>query len=166
MTTEGTSPFGAYAEKLFETQAERKTSLEQRALAVITTSGVLATLLFGLTAFLSQTQAASLASNARGPLVAAMASFVVAAVLALLVNVPLFYLDVELGETSEQLRVLWSKTEIDADILIASTRLKVVRRAKLVNTIKAWLLVAAFLGEMIAVLAMAISLGGVLNLVE
>jgi hypothetical protein len=54
--TEGYEVYAELIEKLADTEAARKTNLEQKAGAVITTSGSLVTLLFGLVAVLTTKQ--------------------------------------------------------------------------------------------------------------
>jgi hypothetical protein len=165
-TSEPDGPGAEYSEffkLLTETQDARKASIEQRGLAVITTSGTLATLLFGLTALVSKAADFELPRQAHGPLGVAMVAFVAAALLALLTNIPLFYLDVKIGGTADELRKLWAKTRDDALILLTSTRAKVVKRAQQVNSLKAWLLVAAMVAEVVGIISVALAVGEVLR---
>jgi hypothetical protein len=64
--TEGYEVYAELIEKLADTEAARKTNLEQKAGAVITTSGSLVTLLFGLVAVLTTKQSYKLPSAAHG----------------------------------------------------------------------------------------------------
>jgi hypothetical protein len=75
-------------EALVRGQDERKFSLEQRGLAVITTSGTLATLLFGLVALATKSNDFRLPVRASGPLAVALGAFAAAALLALLTMHP------------------------------------------------------------------------------
>jgi hypothetical protein len=68
-----------------------KASFEARAVAVITTSGVLVTLLFGMAALQTGRENFALPESTRPALFIALALFVVAAVLALVVNLPRAY---------------------------------------------------------------------------
>ncbi|MGH7687545.1 MAG: hypothetical protein ACREN2_12125 [Candidatus Dormibacteria bacterium] len=60
-----------------------KASLEQRSLAVITTSGVVATLLFGLAAFAKQSEKVALGTPEIQLIIGALAAFLLAAATAL-----------------------------------------------------------------------------------
>ena len=64
--TRGRAIYSDYIKEQLDAQEARKISLEQRGLAVITTSGVLVTLLFGLTALRSGGRAHS-SSRTRPP---------------------------------------------------------------------------------------------------
>ena len=152
-----------YFKVLAQSQDARKASLEQRGLAVITTSGTLATLLFGLTALISGATGFQLPRQAHGPLGVALISFTIAALLALLTNVPLFYKTVELGDTADQLRNLFSKSKFDALALITATRATMLKRARIVNDIKAWFLVVGLAFEVVGVIGTALAVGEVLR---
>lgn len=69
-------------------EQSRSAGFEQRGLAVITTSGTLATLLAGLVAVASGSDELGFAPEAKGALVAALALFVVASFFGLMVNAP------------------------------------------------------------------------------
>src|SRR5450759_1552348 len=91
------SAFGPLiADQLTQMRAQ-KGSLEQRALAVITSSGALVALLFAFTAVansvkgLGTTGAAALPSSARVLMVISVALFVIAVLLALMVNLAFQY---------------------------------------------------------------------------
>ncbi|TFV53160.1 hypothetical protein [Blastococcus sp. TF02A-35] len=155
--------YAEYFSGLSQAQEARKASLEQRGLAVITTSGALATLLFGLTALVSGAEGFDLPRQAGGPLGVALVAFAVAALLALLTNVPLPYANAALGDTADELRVLWSKGREHALKLITGTRVKMLKRARAMNDVKAWLLIAAMLAEVIGVGAVAVAVGEVLR---
>ena len=157
------SAYFDYFKVLTDAQDARKSSIEQRGLAVITTSGTLATLLFGLTALISSAKSFELPVQAHGPLGVALVAFVVAALAALLTNLPLFYLDLRIGDTASELRKLWAKTHSEALILLTATRAKVLRRAQRVNSVKAWVLVTAMLAEVVGIIAVSLAVGEVLR---
>jgi hypothetical protein len=75
---------------LLDEQMRRKTSIEQRALAVISSSGVLVSLLVALTAFLISDDA-TLPVATQVTIALSVVSFVTAAVIALWVNTPRRY---------------------------------------------------------------------------
>ena len=85
----GRAIYADYIKEQVEAQEARKLSLEQRGLAVITTSGVLVTLLFGLTALTVRRAATfDIPNTAAGLLVGALVFFVLAALLAIITNLP------------------------------------------------------------------------------
>lgn len=125
------------ANQLAEERA-RKTSLEQRALAVITTSGVLAMLLIGLAAFVvnQAPTTAHVDDMSRRLVVAAAAGFIAAAVLALAVVSPRKHREADL-------------TAPDASITL--------RHAQDQNRAKAVLLFLAAIAEVAGVIAAGIA---------
>src|SRR5215207_5830795 len=88
-TATGRSLYAKYIDEQTAAQEARKTSLEQRGLAVITTSGALVTLLFGLTALSVRPDSRFVIPDvAAALLVVALAFFVLAALLAIVTNLP------------------------------------------------------------------------------
>src|SRR6266542_7163371 len=79
--------YGAFLAQQLQDEANAKDSLERRGLAVITTSGTLVTLVFAFTTFLSG-QHRVLAKAATGLVIFAVASFGVAVLVALLIQIP------------------------------------------------------------------------------
>jgi Domain of unknown function (DUF1994). len=137
-------------EQLTEERA-RKTSLEQRGLAVITSSGTLAALLFGLTALVTKAQAFELPPPAALLLALAALLFVIAAVLGLAVNWTVFYIEVE----PEGLRGLqaedWAGDEAEAAKTVAAAWTEIIEGARPRNGSKANLLRGAILAELVAI---------------
>ena len=72
-------------------QDARKESFERRGLAVITTAGALASLLYGVAAFSTVGRMHALPQDSKELLVVAVVVFVVARVLALLTTFPAYY---------------------------------------------------------------------------
>src|SRR5215470_18460291 len=70
--------YAAYIQSLLDHEQDRKTVLEAKASAVITTSGVLVTLLFGLVAVVTGAKTFKLPEASHGWLIAAILLFVVA----------------------------------------------------------------------------------------
>ncbi|MGI8438639.1 MAG: hypothetical protein ACR2NV_00295 [Thermoleophilaceae bacterium] len=133
-------------------QDARKASFEQRGLAVITTSGVLVTLLFAF-AGLSVQPGATLAfpGSARLWLLAALLAFVLAAAAALATNIPRRYEAVTPDEIERRLTGSPIRSESRAEKDVALTRVKALRDAKGKNTAKGRLLFAAIGLEVLAV---------------
>jgi len=153
-TTEasGVAVYGAFVDAELKAQDARKSSFEQRGVAVVTTSGVLVTLLFALAGL--STQASStfvLPHSARAWLVAALISFVCAAVAALATNVPLQYEAVKADQIKSRLDEKPIRSVDRAERDVAATRVKALEDAKRKNGIKGNLLFAAIGLEVLAV---------------
>jgi hypothetical protein len=155
--------YGEFIKDELEVQDKRKTSFEQRGLAVITTSGALVTLLFALAA-LSTKKAATftLPDSAEMWLSIALVLFFISALSALITNAPLIYQAVPAEKIRERLR---EKPPRDADAAardVAFTRIDELESAKRMNTIKGWALAAAMLFEALAVGCVAIAVSIIL----
>lgn len=153
------SIYGGIVKDQLSEERLRKASLEQRALAVVTTSGALATLLFGLAAFAVQSIKVGLNPWQRDSVLAAVVAFLVAAVVALLVQAPMPYREARLDALNE-----WTKKAPWHSLdLVAAAREEAVlgyftiKRARCLNRYKAWLLFAAVLFDVLAVAAVAVA---------
>jgi hypothetical protein len=148
----GTAVYGEFLEKELAAQDARKSSFEQRGLAVVTTAGTLVTLLFGLAALSTTVQKSQeLSTDEKAWLKAALVLFVVSAITALLTNVPIPYEAVPAEDIKARLK---QKPIRDADAArrdIALTQVKVLKDAKRKNTVKGWLLFVALSAEVIAI---------------
>jgi hypothetical protein len=155
----GTLHDALIADQLAEERA-RKTSLEQRALAVITTSGVLVTLLIGLAAFVKQASTmAHVGDMSRRLIVAAAGGFIAAAVLALMVVSPRKYNEADLSALDARImRERWSSPDlIEEARKNAVLSYYIVLHARNQNGSKATLLFLAVIAEVAAVLAAGIA---------
>ncbi|MGA2514839.1 MAG: hypothetical protein ABSG37_14695 [Candidatus Limnocylindrales bacterium] len=151
-------------EQLTEERA-RKTSLEQRGVGVITTSGALVTLLFGLSALATKNQAYVLPDPARWTLILVVALFLVASVLGLMTNVPLDYFEPTtqgLSSLVEPGAVDWPNDATERAQLAAEARVTIIQSARHNNGVKAAWLLGAMLFEVVALIALAIAVGMVL----
>jgi len=152
-TTEpsGVGVYGAFVDAELQAQDARKASFEQRGVAVVTTSGVLVTLLFALAGLSTSASTFVLPHSARPWLVVALVAFVLAAVAALATNFPLRYEAV----TGEQIRSRLNedplRDEARAERDVALTRVKALIDAKRKNGIKGAFLFAAIAFEVLAV---------------
>jgi hypothetical protein len=161
--TSGEEPTGveAYADFVadeLEAQDKRKTSFEQRGLAVITTSGALVTVLFALAA-LSTKEADTfvLPHAARTWLFIGLGLFFFSAVAALLTNAPFIYQAVDAESVRERLREDPPRKSDAAIKDIAYTRIDALESAKAKNSIKGWALAAAIVLEALAVGCVAVA---------
>jgi hypothetical protein len=142
------------SEQVAEERAS-KGSLEQRALAVITTSSALATLLIGLAAFARQAPHLHLDTVPRWLIVGAAAAFLIAAILSLVVIIPRDYKEASPKALDERImRDRWTSTDVVEEarqnaVLYYHT----LKRARDLNGCKATLLFLAVIAEVVAVLS-------------
>lgn len=161
----GVAEYGSFLKDKLAAEDARKASLEQRGLAVITTSGVLVTLLFGLGA-LSTKEAATftLDPDAASVLAIALILFVGAAICALITNAPfLAYQEVSPEDLESRLEETPIRTTEEATEDIAVTRVSELKSAGQQNGRKALVLLAAMGLEVAAVAATAIAIWIILN---
>src|SRR5262249_50095150 len=85
------TPYSTWIQKLLDDERAQQASLEQRGLAVISTSATLGSLLFGLVAVLTEATDFILPGSAKTGLAIALAAFALAALFGLLTNLPLYY---------------------------------------------------------------------------
>ena len=152
----GSKPYSDYIKALEDAQSSRKASLESRGTGIITTSGALVTLLFGLVAVLTGSKTFVFPAPGRGYLTAAIILFVLAVGLGIVINLPLSYRATQL--TTEDLKEVWNWSSADAMAKIAVTRLVTIASARRANTIKAWLLFAAGVIEFGALLSLFLAI--------
>jgi hypothetical protein len=139
------------ADQLTE-ERSRKSSLEARGVAVITTSGTLATLLFALTAGLTAAARFRLPADARLPLLLALVAFVVAGMCGLVTNLPLIYRE----PTSQGLAKLvdaryWTADATVGELRVAEAQVTALSAARMANNFKMRLLIGAAGAELLAI---------------
>jgi hypothetical protein len=151
----GRSVYATYIKEQLDAQEARKASLETRGVSVITTSGVLVTLLFGLSALTTKAQGFVLPQRSQDFLVAALASFAASGVLAILTNLPLQYEGVTVAALRTAVKERWDDDAAEAERMTSLTRLKQLHTAKKKNNLKSWLLTGAMSLQVLAVIAVA-----------
>jgi nitrate reductase NapE component len=162
-TPGGRSIYADYIREQLEAQEARKLSLEQRGLAVITTSGVLVTLLFGLTALSVRKESTFvIPDTAAALLIVALVFFVLAAVCAIVTNLPRSYQGVTVDALRGAVKNRWDDSEAVASEMVALTRLKMLASAKKNNDAKGIALVIAMSLEILAVALVGAAVGFVL----
>lgn len=158
----GSGVYAAYIASQVASQEERKRSLEQRGLAVITTSGALVSLLFGLAAILTGAADYALPDASKPWIIGALAAFVLAGISAILTNVPLRYR----GPTADALKGViedrWDDAPATAEREVALTQVKVIRRAKRLNRLKGRALAIAISVEILGALSLAVAVAIIL----
>jgi hypothetical protein len=151
VTDSAPEAYTSFVSGLLDAEAVRRTALEQKGAAIITTAGTLVTLLFGLVAVVTGKASFSLPGAAHGWLIAAVILFVIACFLGILTSVPVPYGETEI--TKDDLVDWWDQQQPIALIAISSARLKALTAARRINTIKA-AIVAVATTTLVAALAM------------
>jgi uncharacterized integral membrane protein len=153
---DGSEVYADFVQSMLDAEDSRKSSLEQRGIGVITTSGTLVTLLFGLTAAITSAKNFTLPAAVRDWLAPAAILFVAAAAAGILVNVPLFYGKIEVSRAT--LEPAWADDAPDARAAVTDVRLRRLQAAQGVNSVKAWILVAAAALELAAVAMLTVGI--------
>ena len=147
----GGAAYGPLLLELLRGQETRKASVEQRGIAVVTTSGTLVTLLFVLVSVLSKDQSVAFSASANGPLKLAIPLFIASALMALATNAPLSYDEFDPEHLRTELAADWLKPKTEAEGRIAETRLAILAHNHRLNNIKGTLLLGAMLFEVMAI---------------
>jgi hypothetical protein len=160
MTFPGDVAGGLYAELIdvqLQQERDRKNSLEQRGIAVVTAAGTLVTLVFGFATFVHGTNAIALSPPSIGLFIAALFFFVTAATAGILSNRPTTYLEVDETELSRLTdEALWSWTNrVVAGQRVAQVKVEVITSARMQNASKATLIRLAVASLALATLLLA-----------
>jgi hypothetical protein len=155
MATFGFEIYSDFVKSLVDAEAARKTSIESKGVAVITTSSALVTILFGLVAVVTSRSTFTLPVAAHGWLVAAILAFVLAAALAILVSFPLPYGQTDV--TTNDLSAWWHDTQSDADAAVAGLRLNQLDAARRMNAAKVTALCLASVAELAGLVLLAVA---------
>ena len=146
-----------FAEQLVR-EDQRKASLEARGVLVVTTSGVLSTILLGI-ATLTKRQGAAFAlpESARWWVIAALALLVLAVAGALMTNFPFKSDEADVDGLRKLLREFWDDSSSEAVKTVAANRLTVLSSGKDANKKRARYLFAAMFCELLALVAIAVA---------
>jgi hypothetical protein len=156
----GGAAYAEYIKDEEEHQEARKQSIEQRGVSVITTSGVLVTALFGLTALSTKKKPTfHLSHSAEILLIVALILFFLAAIAALFTNLPRSYRAVTPAGLRTAVDNRWDESVFEAQKMIAKTRLKTIRRSQELNQVKARVLAVSMALEAAAVAFVAAAVG-------
>lgn len=146
--------FAELIEANLERQAGRKASLEQRGLAVVTTSGSLVTLSFGFAAFI-RADGSELTTATSVLLALAMVLFVAAAALGLAVNSTRHYEYLSTKSLASLCTAeLWRSDALEATRQISAMQVRILERARENNASKARSLRRAVITELAAIAAL------------
>jgi tetrahydromethanopterin S-methyltransferase subunit C len=140
-----------------------KASFEQRGIAVVTSSGILVTLLLGLAALITSRSGYTLPDSAKPWIYGSMAAFVLAAVFGVLTNRPVWLRAPTAKSLFDLARHSWDDDRATAEKKIYATRVKMLARYKKTNRKQAKLLSYAVALEMLAILLMAVAVGIIIN---
>jgi hypothetical protein len=148
------SAYGSLIDAELSSTSAASQEISRRALTVVSTSGGLVTLLSALIGFAAVNRKdAFFPATARGPLTVAVFSFIAAAVIALLAQLPLLVRFIDVGALRRVVNNSWADTESVASQEVASVRVDVLATARRMNTVRSWLLVGAITAEIAAVAA-------------
>jgi hypothetical protein len=145
-----------------------KDALEQRGLAVVTTSGALATLLFGVSAFATQAEKLSLSAIEVWGLIAGLTFFVVASVVGLLTARPRAYEEAGIANLQKRVDVneWYRRDPLEAYRLDTQINVDILAAARTANKDKASLLFRAIVLEVVGIFCVAVVVALVVSQVK
>ena len=156
--TAGGNVYAPLIESQLAEEASRKTSFEQRGVAVITTSGVLVSLLFGLAAVVTKSENFVLPIQAKDLLVGSLVLFVLSAVAGIISNWPLRYVQLEVSDLERFTEPkIWSGSSETAARRVAEAQVMVLARARRLNLLKGSALLVGMIFEVAAVISLALA---------
>lgn len=159
----GTELLASFIESELAAEESRKDSIEQRGSAVISTSGALVTVLFGLAAVVTGQDKYTPPDVALWAILLALVLFVMAAVLGLLTNAVRNYNRVKLDDVEKTVDTEWRTITVDdARAAISQSNLRVLRSARTQTNGKAQLLKAAVICQVAAVAVLALAVAAIL----
>lgn len=161
MAEQGDS-YAKFIEGDLKQEYDRRTGLDARGLAIITSSSAFLTLIFAITVLVAGKEHHFSPTGARG-LVCSLVLFVVASVLGLLANASRRY-QVPSGETLLHMTTdHWTDSETAARNICAGLNVTTVRSLRVGNGKKARLLAVGFGFQLAALLALVVALAGELR---
>jgi hypothetical protein len=137
-----------------------KTSIEQRGMAVITSSGTLVTLLLAIAALVTSTKTFALGTVPKVTLGVSLVAFVVAAILGILINFPRSsYQEAKLDDVKKLVDdpAEWKASFEVGSQDTAAASLDILRAMRTVNTDKAQSLQRAMIAEIVAIGLLAVT---------
>jgi hypothetical protein len=153
---------GQLIEEQLAEERERKASLEARGISVITTSGVLVTLLLGFGALVGGDDDLVLPALAEVAVVGGLVGFVAAAVAGLYSNSPVEYDEAEAEDLRTWLQPqLWEAESVAGELRAAEARVAVLVAARRVNDRKALVLAGAIASEVVAIVLLAVAVASI-----
>lgn len=157
--------YSSFIDAQLAEERNSKISLESRGITVITTSGSVVGVLFGLLAVIGGTTEFVLPEDARPWFAAALLTLTVSAIGGLLVNLPLAYEEAD-PKALEDLLINpdgswapeWEESIIEGSRRVAQVNIRLLSAARNTNRVKSFLLISAQIAEVVgvALLAMAV----------
>jgi hypothetical protein len=163
------SSFGPTIKAQLDEERARKTSLEARGIGIVTSSGALATLLFGLVTFTRGNAPNQLhldiGNTAKGALIAGVLLFAFGALMGLLVNLPVPYREALVPRLANRVTPeQWFKPEpLEAARRDAKLNVDILNSARKYNGWKAIAVFAGIAAEALAGVAVAVAVVAELN---
>jgi hypothetical protein len=153
LAARGFTIYGGFIGEQISLENEQKKSIESRGLAVVTTSGALATLLLGFATFAGRRSSGHLAlpPATHGWIKWALIFFTIAALGAILTNIPVWLAMADEGSLQALVEESWEDDEITAQKEIALVQVQILKNARKWNDRKGKVLFGAMLFEFFAV---------------
>ena len=153
----GSAQYAEFVKALVDSEDSRRAALESRGSGVITSSGALVTLLLAIAALVRKQEGFALSSSTVTFLIISTIAFVCAALLAMTTYAPRVAKIVDAAKLKNELRMTWNEGADYAKIIITATWLDQLGALQRSNDVKAWLLMAAVLTEVVAVVVLGIA---------
>lgn len=137
-----------------DSEEKRKQSIEQRGITVITSAGAIATLIFAVSTFVSKiTSTANFVREEALPIKLSIVSFLIAAVFGLVVNIPFRYGNISAKSLHEGFMeaVQGKGGPARYRLRLIAADSEILRRNQKLNLVKAEVLLAGFLFEIIGI---------------
>lgn len=155
--TDRTPKYVLFFEQELKSERERRTALDGRGQAVVTTSGALVALLSAVGAIVIHRSTFVFPGSARYPLVGALVLFVVAAFLGILATMNFKYDVVSMDSLGEMLRSHWIDSDEVALKNIAAANVSTIVTMRRGNNKKAALLLMALFAQLGALSSLSIA---------
>lgn len=154
--------YGSFIHDELKGEIARKSSLEARGLAVVTTSATLLTAMLALGVFVSGQEGFSLAGGTVGLLLVALVAFICAAILGLLSNRVMRYLVASVPSLHLMLDEHWRDDVLEARAVVALAQIQTIEAVRAGNDRKARLLIAAMASQLAAAALVSVAVAAIL----
>ena len=155
--TDNGPKYVSFVDQELKAERERRTTLDGRGQAIVTTSGALVALLSAVGVIVSHRSSFVLPQAARYPLVAALVLFVIAAFLGILATMNFKYDVVSRDSLAQMVRRHWPDTDDVAAKNIATANVNTTVTMRRGNNKKAVLLLVALFAQLGALLSLSVA---------
>jgi hypothetical protein len=150
------SAYTKLIDEQLEIEQNRRASIEQRGLSVLTTSGTLVTLLFAFSALVTQSKTFRLGTPARVMIVGSLLFFLLAGVSGIATNWPLPWEPIDQRDLSRLLQPnLWTASLSPAARRVAEAKIDVLGDVRQANNARGLFLLVAMIMQVAAVFSLA-----------